>query len=121
MHKGNYTVSKEANVFLPLGSMVGGAACCFSFVNRIQQRVRGLPTSSSGDVSLWSQPTQLPFAFPETIMIDLTTYRLRIGTFGGGKPRKRTTGAKINTSPNSVAVAVFLLFVVSMPEPIFVF
>ena len=42
MHKGNCTVSKEANVFLPHGSMAGGAACCFSFVNRTQQRVRGL-------------------------------------------------------------------------------
>ena len=46
-------------------------------------------------------------------MIDLTTYRLRIGTFGGGKPWRRTTRAKMNTSSNSVSVAVFLLFVVS--------
>ena len=30
MHKGNYTVSNEANVFLPPGSMAGGTACGFS-------------------------------------------------------------------------------------------
>ena len=42
MHKGNCTVSNEANAFLPHGSMAGGAACCFTFVNRTQQRVRGL-------------------------------------------------------------------------------
>ena len=42
MHKGNCTVSNEAKVFLPLGPMAGGTACCFSFVNRTQQRVRGL-------------------------------------------------------------------------------
>ena len=46
MHKGNYTVSNEANVFLPLGSLPVGTACGFSFVNRTQQRVRGLSSMS---------------------------------------------------------------------------
>ena len=40
--QGKCTVSKEANGFLPLCAMVERGTCGFTFVNRTQQRVRGL-------------------------------------------------------------------------------
>ena len=40
-------MSNEANGLLPLCAMVERSTCGFSFVNRTQQRVRGLPTGSS--------------------------------------------------------------------------
>ena len=50
--QGKCTVSNEANGLLPLCAMVERGTCGFSFVNRTQQRVRGLPRSSSWYVRL---------------------------------------------------------------------
>ena len=52
----NYTVSNEGNGFLPLSSLPRGPAGGFSFVNRIQQGVRGLLCEQQLHVRLWVQP-----------------------------------------------------------------